>query len=247
MDNLFFRLAVVLVLAFIGFEAFKELRRKDKDALQEETRLLLMGRNEWPEGAPFSDVTDKQIETEMKQKPRNAAVLLTYSIVLATGIGFIVLKWVLPAVGDKVGEAFYSSGEKVGPDRNAKAMTLLNSGKYEEAIEEFQKLAEENPTDRFPVVEIAKIQQEKLEDVDAAIGTYYDALQKEWAEDDAAFFLLRLGDLYFTNKGDNATAKTYLNEVQTRYPGSRHAGMATHKLREIEEAEFIAQHGGAHH
>jgi tetratricopeptide (TPR) repeat protein len=236
MDNIFIKLAVVLLLAVAGLQAYKEWKLPDKQVVLEEFTQELVDKGELEPGRTATEV---QLQ-ESGKKYQNVLALLSWGIIMAAGVGFVVLKWVLPAMGDKIGETFYSSSEKLGPDRNAKAMSLITQGKYEDAIAEFRRLAAENPSDRFPIVEIAKLQQDKLGDVDAAMGTYLSALEGEWAEDDAAFFLLRLAEMHYSNKHDNAAAKELLNEVIQRFPGSRHAGNATHKLREIEEQEFLA-------
>ena len=89
-------------------------------------------------------------------------------------------------------------------------------------------------------MELVKLQLGKLEDVDGAMETLQFALNQEWPEKDGAFFAQRLADLYHDQKGDSAMAKELLGGIIEKYPGSPAAGNATHRIREIEEAEFLA-------
>ncbi|HEX2747816.1 MAG TPA: hypothetical protein VHM91_07450, partial [Verrucomicrobiales bacterium] len=63
----------------------------------------------------------------------------------------------------------------------------------------------------------------------------------EWPEDDKCFFLLKLADIHSTARSDFAKSREVLNQLILEFPDSRHAANAHHKLREIEEQEFLAQ------
>lgn len=237
MDNIFIRLAIVCLLSFLGLQAVKELKKPDKEVYIEQHEPELKANGTLAEG---ENMTDANIPTNAIKNPIK---LLTYFIILAAGVGFVVVQWVIPMLGDAVSTATFSSGEQAGPNPNAKAISLMTQGKYQEALAEFQRLADENPTDRYPVMESVKLQLGKLEDVDGAMATLHKALELEWPEEDATFFAQRLADLYYEEKGDTASAKEMLNHIIQQFPGSPAAGNATHRLREIEEAEFLASRG----
>ena len=237
MDNIFIRLAIVCLLSFLGLQAVKELKKPDKEVYIEQHEPELKANGTLAEG---ENMTDANIPTNAIKNPIK---LLTYFIILAAGVGFVVVQWVIPMLGDAVSTATFSSGEQAGPNPNAKAISFMTQGKYQEALAEFQRLAAENPTDRYPVMESVKLQLGKLEDVDGAMATLHKALELEWPEEDATFFAQRLADLYYEEKGDTASAKEMLNHIIQQFPGSPAAGNATHRLREIEEAEFLASRG----
>lgn len=239
MENPFIRLAVVCLLAFLGFEAVKELKRPDKDVYIEQNEAKFRAEGIIPEG---ESMNDSHIPANAKIK--NPIKLLTYFVILAAGVGFVVVQWVIPMLGDAVSTATFSSGEKAGPSPYAKAISFVTAGKYHEALEEFQRVATENPTDRYPVMEMVKLQLGKLENIDGAMETLTQALEREWPEEDATFFAQRLADLYYEEKGDIPAAKQILQQLIEQFPGSPAAGNATHRLREIEEAEFLASRGG---
>ncbi len=231
MDNIFIRLAIVCVLAFLGFEAFKELKKPDKEAYLEAHAT---------ENEEYKTEHDGAELPVASSKLQNPIKVLTYFMILAAGVGFVTVKWVLPMVGDAVGGATFSSGEKADPSPYAKAIELTTAGQYEEAVEEFKVQAEANPTDRFPLMELVKLQLGKLEDVGGAVATLEYAVNQEWEEKDGAFFSQRLADLYHDQLGDSARAKELLHGLMQKYPGSVAASNATNRIREIEEAEFIA-------
>ncbi|NCG27542.1 MAG: hypothetical protein GWP42_08385, partial [Verrucomicrobiales bacterium] len=121
--------------------------------------------------------------------------VVTFFIAIALGL-FVVLV-LLPSLADKIGAFFFSAPEQMKPDPLIKAAAKVSQGDYEGAINAYRAIALEEPENRFPVFEIAKIQQEHLRDVDAAIKTFEDSLEtNEWAENDAAAILFRLQHIY---------------------------------------------------
>jgi tetratricopeptide (TPR) repeat protein len=120
-------------------------------------------------------------------------------------------------------------------------MALVAQGQYHQALAAFGKILEETPNDRFAVMETAKIYQTRLDDVDSAVEVLEKASAGEWPEDDKCFFLLKLADIHSTARSDFAKSREVLNQLILEFPDSRHAANAHHKLREIEEQEFLAQ------
>ena len=172
---------------------------------------------------------------------RNGIQFFIYIMIVALTLGVVMLKWVIPALGDHVAESFYSAPEKSEQSETHKAMALLAQGEYHKALAAFGKISEENPGDRFAVMEMAKIYQSKLDDVDSAAEVLEKAVAREWPEDDKCFFILKLADIQSTDRGDFAKARELLNQLIQSFPNSGHAANAHHKLREIEEREFLAQ------
>lgn len=158
-------------------------------------------------------------------------------LLLTVGVAIFFAVAVLPAVGEWVGNLFYSAPEEVKPDKYTEAASKIAQGDYAAAIRAYRSIAKEEPDTRFPIVEIAKIQLDYLGDTNAAIATIHAALDsKEWPENDSAFFLFRLAELHQQHKGDEETAKAILNRIIESFPDSRHSANATHRLHEIEQA-----------
>ncbi len=171
----------------------------------------------------------------------NRVWFFIYIMIVALTLGVITLKWVIPTIGDRVAESFYSAPEKAGQTELQKAMALVAQGEYHKALAAFGRLLETTPHDRQAVLEMAKIYQTKLEDMDSAVEVLEKAAAGDWPEDDKSFFILRLADLHASERGDFAKAREWLNRLIETYPGSRHAGNAQHKLQELEEMEFLAR------
>tara|TARA_B110000116_G_scaffold270892_1_gene290142 strand:+ start:1259 stop:1855 length:597 start_codon:yes stop_codon:yes gene_type:complete len=158
----------------------------------------------------------------------------TFFIAIALGL-FTVLV-VLPSLADKIGAFFFSAPEQIKPDPLIKAAAKVSQGDYEGAINAYRAIALEEPENRFPVFEIAKIQQEYLRDVDAAIETFEDSLENnEWAENDAAAIMFRLQQIYLESKQDEKHATVLLQNIIDRFPDTRHSANAHHRLNEINK------------
>ena len=156
-------------------------------------------------------------------------------LTIGVAVGFVM--FILPALGDWVGNLFYSAPEEVKPDKYTEAASKLAQGDYPGAIKSYQAITKEEPEARFPHIEISKIQVDHLHDADAAIGTLQSALDgRDWPENDAAFLMFKLADLYHEQKQDDETCKAYLNRVIESFPETRHSANATHRLHEIDQA-----------
>lgn len=140
-----------------------------------------------------------------------------------------------PALGDKLGDFFYNAPEAVKPTPGSAARAKMAQGDYEGAVEEFLKLAESEPNDRTPWVEIIRIQREKLADPEAALDSVQAALAAhEWPEDDEAFFLFRIVEISSQELNQPQTAIDALNIIVEKFPETRNSANAMHILREME-------------
>jgi tetratricopeptide (TPR) repeat protein len=146
-------------------------------------------------------------------------------------IGIVFVTQILPLLVQKLTHAVYDSGEEVERDAFHEARVLMAQGEWEGAIEAFRLAAAEDPMNRRPYIEIAKIQKVHLEDPLAAITTLREAIEgKEWEEDDVAFLLFRLAELYDEDAGERASAVAILEQVMEQFPGTRHSANARTKL-----------------
>ncbi len=183
-------------------------------------------------GDPEGEVPklESEIQSIESQKTFNG-ILLAFLTAGAVGVVFVV--FVLPAWAGKMTQSVYDSGEEVERTRMHEARSLVAQGKFDEAIASFRKVAEEEPGNRVPWLEISKIQQQQFEDPQAAIGTLETALaSREWAEEDRAFFLFRIADLSEEDADDRERAAVALRRVIAELPGTRHAANARARMGE---------------
>lgn len=171
-------------------------------------------------------------------------VLLTF--VSAGLAGIFIVSDLLPMLAQRATHAVYDSGEVVEEDGMREARSLEAQGEYPAAIAAYQKVAQEDPSNRLPWVEIVKIYRDYLEQPDKAIETIHYVLENIPQEpNNAAFFLFRLAEILDEDKQDRATATAMLQQVIDQFPGTRHSANATHKLHEwqveAEEQAVIAR------
>lgn len=180
-------------------------------------------------------------ERNLPEEEMNPGLIVFELIIIAVLGGLLFVTWLLPALGDKISEGMMGSGEKAEETPSSRAVGLIARGDYQGAILEFEKMAAASPADRYPVVEISRIYRDKLDDPDGAIQTLHTALvSREWRPEDEVFLRLRMADIQVADKKDFAAAREAVQAVVTKFEGTPHAANATHKLRQIDEEEYLA-------
>lgn len=165
-----------------------------------------------------------------------AKVLVRGLVFLVIGLysAFMFIAFVLPNLVHRATQEMYGSGAEVETDPMHDARALFAQGDYEGAVKAYHEVAKSTPDDRFPWVEMAKIQNDNLEDPDAAIATLREGLEsQEWTVNNAAFFLFRIAELYEKEKEDPMTTVQLLQQIVELFPETRHSANATHRLREM--------------
>lgn len=158
-------------------------------------------------------------------------ILLAFLTAGLVGVVFVID--VLPTIAHKFTHAVYDSGEEVEEDVMHDARSKLAQGDYDGAIAAFRDAAAQDPMNRLPWVEIAKIQREHSHDPQAAVATLREAIEgQEWSQNDAAFLMFRLAEIYETDLHDHGSAKATMKQVIEQFPETRHSANARHKLQE---------------
>ena len=169
----------------------------------------------------------------------NDGVKLIFFIVIGVGGGLWAIKIFIPWLGDVIGTFVYSSAEEIVVDDSMKAAAKIAQGDFEGAIEEYEKLAKDNPMDPHPVAEIAKIHSDRFHDHATALDVLQRHLQsREWPVDDAAFLMFRIAEVYSDRLHDYETAHDILEEVIANFPNTRHSANAHHRINEVDQAKF---------
>ena len=224
MNSLFSRAAVVLVFAALLLMALQEQKKPEAPA---------------PEATAYDEPAREAVKPPAGGYKNSMALAGYWAGVLALG-GVIVFKWLLPAITDKVEEKVAPAPGPGEVNHAAKARALAVQGDYGGAIASWARLAQENPGDPAPMLEIAGIHAERLEDPDAAIQVLETAAAGEWGADQRAAITLKMATIYQEAKGDTATARGLLEGVISSAPGSPAASEAHQRIQEIEEQEFLA-------
>jgi tetratricopeptide (TPR) repeat protein len=224
--KIFINLLVVLLLA-LGWAYHVRGKSSAERQLEE------LDRRE-AQGEIIDDETRARLVSDASgQRNESIGVGILLSFLSAGYVGLVFVVYVLPAMAHKATHAIYDSGEMVETDPMHDARALVAQGDWPAAIEAFREAAVNLPGQRLPWVEIAKIQRDNLEDPDAAIATFIHALENyEWQQNDAAYFLFRLAELYDQDKGDRESAAAIMQQVIQQFPETRHSANARHRLHD---------------
>ncbi len=159
-------------------------------------------------------------------------------LVAVTAGGFFVVSF-LPDIGEGVGNFFFNPNEPVEENPHGKALAAVARGDYRGAITEYERVFEKNPEDTLALSEITHLYCDKLHEPASAAAILEEALNDEWAPEDAAFLSSRLVDVYWNHQGDARRARELLLQVIETLPGTRHAANAQHRLHEIERQVML--------
>ena len=171
----------------------------------------------------------------------SAVTQLPVLLLAGVYVGILFVMYILPAITEKATTAVLDSGELVETDPLHDARAAYARGDYEDAMEVYRSVAETDPYNRLPWVEIAKIQHKNLENPAAAALTLRTALEShEWPVNDAAYFMGRLSEIYLEDLDDREASIAILNQMIELFPETRHSANATHKLRDMGAAPSVS-------
>lgn len=227
---------LLLLLALFSWKSFFDQGKEIRALEQQYEEVFNIGD---PDGV--AHVLDEKIEGAQGLRIFTG-LLLTF---LTAGVfGILVVVYLLPLFAQKVTHAVYDSGEILEKDNMREAHSLLAQGEYLAAIDAFKKVADEDPYNRLPWVEIAKIHRVRLHDPATALTTLHTALEShDWIVDDAAYLMFRIAELYDEDFNDRITARTIMHQVAEEFPETRHSANAIHKLRDWDhQDEEAARH-----
>lgn len=219
-------LYVVMAIA-VAFSWFKFMAAEKQLEVDKKAQIELRNSGDDDEAAAklANDIKSREDEKTF------TGILLAFLTAGLVGIVFVI--HVLPAIAHRFTHAVYDSAEMVEKDPMHDARAKVAQGDWDGAVEAFRAAAAADPLNRLPYVEIAKIQLDHLENAPAAVDTLRHAIEdQEWQENDAAYLMFRLAEIYETNLGDHTSAATIMQQVVEQFPETRHSANARHKLRE---------------
>ena len=220
---------LILAVLVLGSFLYYKAAVNEQDSISREIEQLQKS----PERDEDNDQQIAKLKSEAEGKAGEktfSGILLTFLTAGLVGILFVTL--VLPMLAHRIAHLVYDSGELLEKDAMHDARSLVAQGEYDEAIEAFKAAAANEPLNRLPWVEIARIQRTHQENPEAAIHTLRTALEsQEWQVNDAAYLLFRLAELYDEDRDDRTTAVSIMQQVIEEFPETRHSANARHKLR----------------
>lgn len=220
-------ISIAILALLVGGSWFKFYQAgDDAKALQEKIETA------FNMGDPEEEVPKlkNQLQTLEGSRTFNGILLAFLSAGL---VGIVFVTWLLPILADKMTHAVYDSGEEIGEDPFHTARVLMAQGEWDGAIAAFKEAAVEDPLNRMPYVEIAKIQKAHLEQPAAAVLTLREAIEgQEWEQNDAAYLMFRLAEIYDEDVQDRESAVAIMEQVMEQFPETRHSANARNKLHE---------------
>ena len=219
----FISIAVLVILVGGSWLKFYQSGDEAKKLSETIEELVAMG-------DPEEKVPALKVEMNSREGERTfTGILLCFLSAGLVGIVFVI--WLLPILAHKLTHAVYDSGEQVEADPFHDARVLMAQGDWDGAISSFKLAAQQDPLNRMPWVEIAKIQRVNLEAPQAAIETLRQAIEgQEWQENDAAFLMFRLAEIYDEDLQERVSATAIMEQVVEQFPESRHSANARAKL-----------------
>ncbi len=179
-------------------------------------------------GALFSAFSGNQEEGDM-----SAITLLPALLLAGVYLGVMFVIYLLPALTERATNAVLASNEVVEDDPLHDARAASARGDYDEAISLYHQVAVSEPENRLPWVEIVRIQREHLKTFEAAAQTLRIALEShDWSDEDAAFFMGRLAEVYRDDLQDDAAWRRELEKITEMFPETRYAANAQHQLKQ---------------
>lgn len=212
----------------VGWVKFMKAGEADRLKLEQEIQRI----NE--EGS-VEELEQIQTMRDQLENLKDSKVLKGIMMAFLTAglVGIVFVLDVLPSLAHRVTHAVYDSAEMVEQDIMHDARAKLAQGDYEGAVGAFRDAAAEDPLNRLPWVEIAKVQRENLRDPAGAVATLRQAIEgQEWQINDAAFLMFRLAEIYDEDLDDRMSAATLLQQVVDQFPETRHSANARHRLHE---------------
>lgn len=169
--------------------------------------------------------------------PDSSKVALVFAGIILDGaaVGLILTLMVVPAVGERIGAYFFNPGEEIEHDRHADAIAKLAQGDAEGAIEDYEDIFANDPSDTLALSEIARICCRDLGDTARAATVIERALEREWSQEQSSFLANRLVDIYML-QADPLRARQMLIHLAENLDGTKYAANARHRIHEIDRA-----------
>ena len=155
-------------------------------------------------------------------------------VILCVIFGVVFVVWVLPFLGEFVGNFFFSPNVELERSFQDKAREALERGDQEKALDLFYKALEVEPGDIFATSEIARLLCTHRQAPQEAREFLEEAMRRDWTRDDLAFLLLRLADVCAHHAGDPTRARELWQGVIIAYPGTNYADQAQEELTALD-------------
>jgi len=155
--------------------------------------------------------------------------------------GTVLFAYLLVSTGGRAAGTLHnpSGGSTPYRGQHSGAEALKVRGDYRGAIAAYEKAAAAQPDDPRPVIEIARIYRDHLDDPAAAVTWFKRAIAHEGIDSGHRFLTIReLCELYTGRLDDPRRALPILARVAETREGTREGDWAARELREVKSMVF---------
>ncbi len=177
--------------------------------------------------------------------PSKVVLLFGAVVLLTVGAAAFAAFWLLPLLGERIGNAFFNPGGEMERGPHADALAKVALGDYVAAIHQYQKCYKKDPDDVLALSEMAHLYCDKLEDYDSAAALLEEELKRDWPADQGAFLAGPSRGRVLAPPAGSSRARKLLLSVAESMPETRHSANALHRLREIDRAALLNSAVGA--
>jgi tetratricopeptide (TPR) repeat protein len=157
--------------------------------------------------------------------------------ILYGGVLFALFGWpLLSQLGNKVAKIYEGSDKnfRIMPEYS-KAEARLKVGKYAEAVAEYRLVVAQFPGDIYAHVQIGQISADHLNDFQTAETEFQTACAKAVSEDASIMAHNRFADLYQFKLENPARALAVMEQLRSKFPGTRAAARAEERIAALKE------------
>lgn len=164
------------------------------------------------------------------QATRGIVLLLVALAVLALVEGLLFRYWVLPGWGEKVAERLYAGSYLPENDSLAQLVERLEQTRDASLLPLLHREVERQPRRLRGWLELARLQQELLQDAPAALATLEQATHAMRDAEDAALLMFRAGALCESALHDAAKARLWWQRAADCHPATVYGRKAAARL-----------------
>lgn len=158
-------------------------------------------------------------------------LLLASLALLAVLEGLLFRYWILPGWSEKMAERLYAGSYLPEDDDLAQLADRIEREKNSELMPQLSLLVHAQSWRLRGWLELARLQQEVLQDAPAALKTLEEAMRAVRDPEDVALLMCRAAGLCEKSLQDAAAARSWWQCAAERYPGTVYGRKAAMKLQ----------------
>lgn len=162
--------------------------------------------------------------------PQAIGLFLGGLAVLALAEGLLFRYWLLPRLGDAIGERVYGGSYLPEEDALVCLVARVRESRDRTLLPELERMVHGQSGRLRGWLELARVQQDIFEDARAALATMREGATRVSGKEDRALLLVRAAQLCDSALADAAQAKELYTEAAERYPRTVYGRRAAEQI-----------------